>query len=78
MRDSNGNEVDCVIEKANETTLVEIKMSDTLSPAHFKNIQQFRKQQPTNSTDYVIYTGNEEVTYHNIQYRNWKNLQEIL
>ena len=78
MRDSNGYEVDCVIEKAGETTFVEIKMSDTLSPTHLKNIQLFRKNQPAKSPDYLIYTGSEDVVYHNIQHYNWKNMEKIL
>jgi len=77
MRDSKGNEVDCVIEKAGETVFVEIKMSETLSPAHQKNIRLFRKEQPTYSDDYVVYTGKEEVVYHKIRYCNWKNVDKI-
>jgi predicted AAA+ superfamily ATPase len=77
MRDSKGNEVDCVIEKAGETVFVEIKMSDTLSPVHQKKIQLFRKEQPSNSTDYVIYTGKEDVIYNNIRHCNWMNIAMI-
>lgn len=77
MRDSNDNEVDCVFEKAGQTTFVEIKMSATLSPAHLKNIQLFRKDQPSQSPDYVIYAGDEEVIYHNIQHYNWKNAGKV-
>jgi len=77
LRDSKGNEVDCVIEKAGETGFLEIKMSETLSPTHQKNINLFRKEQPTQVDDYVIYTGTEEVVYNNIRYCNWKNIDKI-
>jgi len=77
MQDSKGNEVDCVIEKAEGTVFVEIKMSDTMSPAHLKNIRYFRKDMPTQLTDYLIYNGNEEVTHHGIQHCNWKNLDML-
>ena len=77
MRDAKGNEVDCVIEKAGETVFLEIKMSDTLLPAHQKNIRLFRKEYPAQSTDYVIYSGAEEVINHNIRYCNWKNVDKI-
>jgi predicted AAA+ superfamily ATPase len=70
MRDSKGNEVDCVIEKAGETVFVEIKMSETLSSTHQKNIRLFRKDMPTQSTDYVIYTGEEDLLFHNILHCN--------
>ena len=75
--DSKGNEVDCVIEKAGETVFAEIKMAETLSSAHQKNIRLFRKDYPTQLADYVIYTGNEDVVYNNIRHCNWKNLSEI-
>ena len=78
MRDSKGNEVDCVIEKAGETTFIEIKMSETLSSTHQKNIRLFRKDQPTKTTDYVIYTGDENVVYHDIMHCNWKNVDKII
>jgi predicted AAA+ superfamily ATPase len=77
LRDSKGNEVDCVVEKAGEMVFVEIKMSDTLLPVHQKNIRLFRKYLPTKLTDYVIYTGNEDVVYNNVQYCNWKNTDII-
>jgi len=77
LRDAKGNEVDCVIEKADGPIFIEIKMSETLSPSHLKNIQFFRKQQPTQSADYLIYAGNEEVIFHNIQHFDWKNTDKI-
>ena len=77
MRDSKGNEVDCVIEKADENVFVEIKMSDTLSSSHQKNIKLFRADIPTQSTDYVVYSGEEEVSFNNIKYYNWKNANKI-
>ena len=74
MRDSKGNEIDCVVEKANETVFAEIKMSETLSPSHLSNIRLFRKDHPTQSIDYVIYTGKEDVIYHQVQFLNWQQL----
>ena len=77
LRDAKGNEVDCVIEKAGETVFLEIKMSGTLLPAHQKNIQLFRKLQPSQTTDYVIYAGDDEVINHNVRYCNWKNADTV-
>jgi len=77
MRDSKGNEVDCVIERVEGSVFVEIKMSDTMSSAHLKNIRFFRKEQPIQQTDYLIYTGNEEVFYHDIQHCNWQHLDKL-
>ena len=77
IRDAKGNEVDCVIEKANEIIFVEIKMSDTLSSAHQKSIRFFRKEIPAQSTDYIVYSGDIEVISNNIQYYNWRNIDKI-
>jgi len=77
MRDSKGVEIDCVVEKNDNPVFVEIKMSNTLSPAHLKNIQLFRKEQPIMSNDCVIYSGDNEVIYNNIQFCNWKNVNNL-
>jgi hypothetical protein len=73
LRDAKGNEVDCVIERAGQAVFVEIKMSKTLLPAHFKNIALFRKLLPSSQTDFVIYAG-EEAMYNHVQFCNWQHL----
>ena len=37
----------------------------------------FCKDQPKKSPDYLIYTGSEDLVYHNIQHYNWKNMGKI-
>jgi predicted AAA+ superfamily ATPase len=78
LRDATGNEVDCVIEKAGNLIFVEIKMSETITSSHLRNIQLFRKALSTQSADYLVYTGDEEVVFHNIKHFNWKNTDKIL
>jgi predicted AAA+ superfamily ATPase len=76
LRDAKGCEVDCVIEQAGQPVFVEIKMSETLLPAHFKNIASFRKQLPSSQTDFVIYAG-ENAAYNHIQFCNWQHINTL-
>ncbi|MDR0872363.1 MAG: ATP-binding protein [Prevotellaceae bacterium] len=77
LRDSKGNEIDCIIEKAQENVFIEIKMSNTFSPAQLKNIQLFRNEEPAQNADYLIYTGEEELEFKNVKYRNWQNINRL-
>ncbi len=77
LRDSAGNEIDCVFEKADSLVFIEIKMSKTLSSSHLKGINSFQKTIKTNQTSYVIYDGNEELAYQNVNFINWRNLDNL-
>jgi predicted AAA+ superfamily ATPase len=75
LRDSKGNEVDCVIEQAGQPVFIEIKMSETLLPVHFKNIVHFRKLYSPR-TDFVIYAGNE-IRCNEVQFCHWQNMSDL-
>ena len=77
LRDSKGIEIDCVIAQADRMNFIEIKMSATLSATHIKNIQSLKKLF-LKTEDYVIYSGEQEPVFHNVQFINWKNIQEKL
>ena len=77
LRNSKGVEIDCVCEKADKRILMEIKLSQTLSPSHFKNIDNIRKSLP-NTESYLIYSGEQEPVYNNVKCLNWKNIANIL
>jgi predicted AAA+ superfamily ATPase len=76
LRDAKGNEVDGVMEQAGQPVFIEIKMSETLLPTHFKNIISFRKLFPSSSTDFVIYTG-EDAAYNRVQFYNWQHISAL-
>ena len=57
FRDSNGNEVDLVLEKQREPVPVEIKSAETWSSHFTKSIEYFRKLVPTSRSGFVIYSG---------------------
>jgi predicted AAA+ superfamily ATPase len=75
FRNSKGVEVDCVCERAGKQILAEIKLSQTLSPSHFKNIDAVRKLLPNSEAEsYLIYSGEQEPTYNGVKCLNWRNL----
>jgi predicted AAA+ superfamily ATPase len=76
LRDAKGNEVDCVMEQAGQPVFIEIKMSGTLLPAHFKNIASFRKLFPSSQTDFVIYAGKDAI-YNRVQFYNWRHINAL-
>ncbi|MDR0414800.1 MAG: ATP-binding protein [Prevotellaceae bacterium] len=76
LRDAKGNEVDCVVEQAGQPAFVEIKMSETLSSAHFKSIALFRKGLPSSQDDFVVYAGKDTV-YNHVQLINWQNINAL-
>jgi predicted AAA+ superfamily ATPase len=73
LRDAKGTEIDCVIEKPDKHIFIEIKLSETLLPAHLRNIELLQKEF-SNSESFLIYSGKTEPIFHNTQCVNWKNI----
>jgi hypothetical protein len=73
FRDSNGNEVDVIIDNGKELIAVEIKSAKTIASDFFKGLDYWRKISNHNKT-VLIYTGDDEFKYSNgNQVLNWKN-----
>ena len=77
FRDAKGKEVDCVIEKPEKHTLIEIKLSETLLPSHLKNIESLQKDF-SNSDTFLIYSGKTEPIFHQTQCVNWRNISNFI
>ena len=77
LRDSKGIEIDCVIENPGKPVFIEIKLSETLSPTHLKNIKLMQKEFP-NTESFLIYSGNTQPVFHNTQCVNWRNINSFL
>ena len=76
LRDAKGVEIDCVVELPDAMRFIEIKSSETLSPEHIKNILSLKKLfQKTEN--YLVYAGMQEPVYHDVQYKNWQNIDSI-
>jgi predicted AAA+ superfamily ATPase len=73
FRDSNGNEVDVIIDNGKELIAVEIKSAKTIATDFFKGLDYWRKISNHQKT-VLIYTGDDEFKYSNgNQVLNWKN-----
>jgi predicted AAA+ superfamily ATPase len=72
LRDSKGVEVDCVQELPDKMRFIEIKLSETLSPDHIKNILSLRNLF-SKTENYVIYAGREIADYQNVRFTNWQD-----
>lgn len=73
-RESNGMEIDCIIELAdNELVALEIKGGQTFTKDYLKNLRNFAKEQE-NIKKYIVYAGEESTTINNVQLLPWKIL----
>jgi predicted AAA+ superfamily ATPase len=72
LRDSKGVEVDCVQELPDKMRFIEIKLSETLSSDHIKNILSLKNLFPK-TENYVIYAGREREDYQNVKFINWQD-----
>ena len=77
LRDAKGTEIDCVIEKPDKHTFIEIKLSETLLPAHLKNITIMQKEF-SNTKNFLIYSGKTEPVFYRTQCVNWQNINVFL
>ncbi|MEX0812664.1 MAG: DUF4143 domain-containing protein [Chitinophagales bacterium] len=57
-RDSTGNEVDLLIERAQDLLLVEIKSGKTIHPDFFKTLNYFKKIKP-DALKFLVFGGDE-------------------
>ncbi len=61
-RDSNGHEVDCVLERQRIPSCIEIKASQTFSTDFLRNLYYFKNLIPDTQDLWVIYGGTESFT----------------
>jgi predicted AAA+ superfamily ATPase len=76
LRDSKGVEVDCVRELPDKMRFIEIKLSETLSQHHLKNIFSLKKIFP-DTENFVVYSGQEVADFHNAKFINWQEIEGI-
>ena len=58
FRDSAGNEVDCILEKNNETIAIEVKAAKKLSSSDLTGLRYWQKNQPNSST--ILINGGKQ------------------
>lgn len=71
-RDSNGNEIDILYTKGTDILPIEVKSSQTITPAFFKGLRHFSSLFPENLPwpEFLIYSGDVEQTRQNTKVIN--------
>ena len=76
-RDSNGNEVDLLIQIGEKIVPVEIKLSRTFSTEFLKGVQYWQKSVANQEPGWVVYTG-ESHALGNVRLVSWTDLGKKL
>ena len=77
-RDSQGNEVDLLIQEKGKTIAVEIKASKTYHPSFFKGLIYYAKLSGIKkNAQFLIYAGAPELKTSNGELINWTNISKI-
>jgi len=77
FRDSNGNEVDLLIDQAGFTYAIEIKSAKTVHESFFKGLNYFSTTSDRKIKRFCIYGGAENYKYKNNDVLSWANLDKI-
>ncbi|MBI5413270.1 ATP-binding protein [Candidatus Peregrinibacteria bacterium] len=78
-RDKAGHEIDCLLEYAKKTVVVEIKSGTTVPKEYFDNINYWNKLSGGQSKDSFVIYGGEENRHQNFgNLAGWKNMLDIM
>lgn len=76
-RDKTGHEIDCVIENASSTCLVEIKSGKTITSDYTKNLEYWNRIAKIKGKSFIIFAGDHGQERSNATVLSWKNLDAI-
>ncbi len=77
-RDSNGNEVDLVVQRGADTVPIEIKSAATINRDFFKGLKKFKSSVDRADDGILIYGGSETRVQNGVQIANLNSLHEVL
>lgn len=77
FRDSNGNEVDLLIQSGRDLQAIEIKSAATFKMQQLKGIQRFKNLSEQVESSFLIYAGNAHTLSDATQVLNYKNIASI-
>lgn len=78
FRDSNGNEIDAIVELAGQIKAIEIKSGKTIIPEFFKSFRYFDKLfSELNTTNFLVYGGEDFQKRTAATVVGWNRLQRI-
>ena len=74
-RDRQGHEIDCIIEKGNRLTLIEIKVAKTINPSFFDELKYWNELSKTPaSNSFLIYGGKDKYLRKGMHVLGWQFL----
>jgi len=73
-QDSNANEIDLLIDRVTNQSIVEIKAGKTIQPDFFKNLKLFKNMNPTTSGSWVVYGGDQMQPRTEATVLTWRDL----
>ncbi len=74
--DAISNEIDVLIDEGKKIIPVEIKSSETISPAFFRGLD-FWEKLTENKTGYIVYGGTENNAILNKKIIGWKDISRL-
>lgn len=77
FRDSNGNEVDLLIEQSNFMYAIEIKAGSTINDSFFKGLNYYAALSTKKVKTHCVYGGNDQYVYKGHQVLGWNDLNTI-
>lgn len=77
-RDSQGHEVDILIEKDRLLIPVEIKAGQTISTNYFTDLRYFQKLNSEENTAYLLYAGEERQIRSDVDVFDWRSIGNML
>jgi uncharacterized protein len=77
FRDSNGNEVDLIIEQSNFTYAIEIKSGKTINDSFFKGLNYYSALSTGKVKSICVYGGEEQYNYKGHEVMGWMNLDSV-
>lgn len=77
-RDSQGNEVDLIIEDGETSIPIEIKSGETITVDYFKGLNYFQKLYQSSKPSWLIYAGTKNQKRKEANIIGWQNLQKAL
>jgi predicted AAA+ superfamily ATPase len=77
-RNNHGNEIDCIIQKANVHTAIEIKSGKTFHPQFLKGLDYWEKLSGNKNEMYLVYGGEIQRNIENKKLIPWQRAGDLI
>lgn len=78
FRDDKGHEIDIMLDKGIKLDAIEVKYGQTFKKDFLKNINWLESNIDLIDTKYLIYGGDDNFEFQNVQIVSWANLEKII